>query len=43
MPDLFPKSWDWTWWKPSPNDRIRELSKAGALIAAEIDRILNEQ
>ena len=27
------------WWKPSPDDRIRELTKAGALIAAEIDRL----
>ena len=27
------------WWKPSPENRIRELEKAGALIAAEIDRI----
>lgn len=27
------------WWKPTPNDRIRELQKAGALIAAEIDRL----
>ncbi len=26
-------------WKPSPDDRVRELVKAGALIAAEIDRI----
>lgn len=26
-------------WKPTPDDRIKELSKAGALIAAEIDRI----
>jgi hypothetical protein len=25
-------------WKPTPKDRIRELGKAGALIAAEIDR-----
>lgn len=31
--------WDPVWWKPSPNDRIKELSKAGALIAAEIDRL----
>ena len=31
--------WDMKWWKPCPNDRIRELSKAGALIAAEIDRL----
>lgn len=27
-------------WKPTPDDRIRELVKAGALIAAEIDRQL---
>lgn len=26
-------------WKPTPNDRIRELQKSGALIAAEIDRL----
>jgi hypothetical protein len=26
-------------WKPSPDNRIRELAKAGALIAAEIDRL----
>ncbi len=31
--------WDLQWWKPIPNDRIRELVKAGALIAAEIDRL----
>jgi len=34
---------DWPWepqsWKPTPNDRVRELVKAGALIAAEIDRL----
>lgn len=33
----------WPWedgWKPTPDDRIRELTKAGALIAAEIDRLL---
>lgn len=30
---------DYEWWKPTPNDRIRELQKAGALIAAEIDRL----
>lgn len=27
------------WFKPSPDNRIRELVKAGALIAAEIDRL----
>ena len=32
--------WDKEWWKPTPKDRIRELAKAGALIAAEIDRLL---
>jgi hypothetical protein len=30
--------WDQDWWKPSP-DPIRNLVKAGALIAAEIDRL----
>lgn len=32
--------WAWFWWKPTPRDRVRELAKAGALIAAEIDRLL---
>lgn len=31
--------WDASSFKPTPNDRVRELVKAGALIAAEIDRI----
>lgn len=30
---------DIKWFKPSPEDRIKELRKAGALIAAEIDRL----
>lgn len=32
--------WPWApqWWKPK--DRIRDLVRAGALIAAEIDRLL---
>lgn len=38
---------DWPWeneaWKPTPDDRVRELVKAGALIAAEIDRLLRAQ
>lgn len=38
-PTSFP--WDKKWWKPTPEDRIHELQKAGALIAAEIDRIQN--
>ncbi len=29
--------WDERWWKPS-DDPVRNLEKAGALIAAEIDR-----
>lgn len=35
--------WDMKWWRPTPNDRVRELSKAGALIAAEIDRLQAEK
>ena len=31
--------WDEKWWKPTPNDPVRQLTKAGALIAAEIDKI----
>lgn len=37
--------WPWwehghpAWWKPSPDAPIRQLVKAGALIAAEIDRL----
>lgn len=36
-----PRSWPWEerWWKPS-DDPIRNLVKAGALIAAEIDRLI---
>lgn len=37
VPKLWP--WDPEWWKPEPRDRVRELVKAGALIAAEIDRL----
>lgn len=35
-----PGQWPWahSWWKPS-TDRVRNLVKAGALIAAEIDRL----
>lgn len=35
----FPEDWPWheSWWKPS--DAVRNLTKAGALIAAEIDRL----
>jgi hypothetical protein len=37
VPEHWP--WDDEWWKPTPKDRIRELTKAAALIAAEIDRL----
>ena len=35
--DFWPEQWDIHWFKPT--DRIRDLVKAGALIAAEIDRL----
>jgi hypothetical protein len=40
MAEVPPPSWPWaaSWWKPS-DDPVRMLVKAGALIAAEIDRI----
>ena len=38
IPDCWPEKWDRSWWKPS-SDPIRNLARAGALIAAEIDRI----
>lgn len=41
LPALWP--WDFCHWKPTPDDRVRELVKAGALIAAEIDRLAAEQ
>jgi hypothetical protein len=31
--------WDVEWFKPTPHNRVRDLVKAGALIAAEIDRL----
>lgn len=36
MPDYWP--WSPDWWKPSA-DPVRNLAKAGGLIAAEIDRL----
>ena len=38
VPPTWP--WDEKWYKPTPENRIKELVKAGALIAAEIDRLL---
>lgn len=37
--NLWPAAWSIDWYKPTPEDRIKELAKAGALIAAEIDRL----
>lgn len=39
-----PRGWPWepSWWKPTGNP-VRDLVKAGALIAAEIDRLQREQ
>jgi len=39
--DPTPHCWPFErgWFKPTPNDRIRELVKAGALIVAEIERL----
>lgn len=38
--DSPPPAWPWSegWWKPT-GSRVRDLVKAGALIAAEIDRL----
>lgn len=37
--ELWP--FDKEYYKPCPENRIHELAKAGALIAAEIDRLIN--
>lgn len=36
-----PVSWPWAaeWYKPTPEDRIRELVKGAALAVAEIERL----
>lgn len=38
--DFFPDSWHPYWAKRDKKDRLRQLAVAGALIAAEIDRLL---
>lgn len=40
---LWPPSWACGWDKRGATNRIRDLEKAGALIAAEIDRLLAEE
>lgn len=37
VPKLWPDSWHGVWW--NPKNRIHDLARAGALIAAEIDRL----
>lgn len=37
-----PRGWPWSYEDWKPGERIRELAKAGALIAAEIDRLLRQ-
>ena len=37
LPRCWPRNWHHHWWKPK--DHIRDLVRAGALIAAEIDRL----
>lgn len=39
--NLIKSIWPWAWenWKPSADNRLRELAKSGALILAEIERI----
>lgn len=39
----WPDGWSLDWYKPCPDNRIKELAKAGALISAEIDRLLREK
>lgn len=39
-----PQLWPWSdGYKPTPEDRIGELARAGALVAAEIDRLLRNK
>lgn len=43
--DLFAYVWPLglEWWKPTPENRIKELVKAGALLLAEIDLLQDKQ
>ena len=42
VPSFFPR-WNLAWWKPTPDNRQRELEKGGALTAAEIDRLKRKE
>ncbi len=37
---FWPTDWNITWWKPDNRRTINNLAKSGALIAAEMDRLL---
>lgn len=39
---FFPESWDSIWAARNGDSHVRRLTKAGALIAAEIDRIMRK-
>lgn len=40
-----PRRWPWRrhYWKPTPIDRMQWMAEAGALIAAEIDRLVEAE
>ena len=40
---FWPKGWDKSWCKKKTDHRITQLIKAGALLAAEIDRLLRSE
>ena len=40
---LWPKSWDRSWDKRTKHDRKKKLAIAGALIAAELDRLIRAE
>lgn len=43
--EIILRLWPWMliWWKPTPDDRERELIKAAALLVAEIERLRGER
>jgi len=40
---LYPRDWGDKWAKRGPKERLRQLVAAGALIAAEIDRLQRQE
>jgi len=43
--EIVPINWPWaiSFWKPTPDDRVRELTKAGALYKADYDLHNNQE